>query len=87
VRKCFINIAFQHCFEYAIRKVQKHQEGLELNGACQLLFYADDCNLSDENIRITRENTETILHAVKEVSLEMNAEKIKQNSGQKYNKR
>jgi hypothetical protein len=31
--------------EYAIRKIQAHQEGLKLNDAHQLLIYADDDNI------------------------------------------
>jgi hypothetical protein len=36
--------------EYAIRKVQVNQVGLELNGAHQLLVYADGVNLLVDSI-------------------------------------
>jgi hypothetical protein len=35
--------------EYAIRKFQENQVGLKLNGPHQLLLYADDMNLLDDN--------------------------------------
>jgi hypothetical protein len=38
--------------EYAIKKVQENQVGLQWNGTHQLLVYADHVNLSD--------NTDTI---------------------------
>jgi hypothetical protein len=56
--------------EYAIRRVQENQEGLKLNGTHQLLAYADDVN-------IVEENTEALLDASKEVVLEVNPEKTK----------
>jgi retron-type reverse transcriptase len=63
--------------EYAIRKVQEIQVGLKLNGTHQLLAYADDANLLEDNIDTIKKNTETLIYASKEVGLKINAEKTK----------
>jgi hypothetical protein len=52
-------------------------EKLELNGAHQLMVYADDTNLLSENINIIKKNTEALSDARKETGLEENAEKTR----------
>jgi hypothetical protein len=49
---------------------------LKLNGTHQILAYADDVNLLEDNID-TIKNTETLTDASKEVGLEINVEKTK----------
>jgi hypothetical protein len=65
--------------------------GLTLTGIHQLLVYADDVNLLEDNIHTIKKNTETVINASKKVGLEVNAEKTKyillschQNAGQNH---
>jgi hypothetical protein len=51
--------------------------GLKLNGTHQLLAYADDVKLLENNIDTMNKNTETLIDASKEVGLEVNVEKTK----------
>jgi hypothetical protein len=51
--------------------------GLKLNGTHQLLAYADDVNLLEDNIDTINKNTETFIQASKEAGIEMNIGKTK----------
>jgi hypothetical protein len=82
---------FSFTLESAIGKVQENQVGLKLNGTQLLLVCADDVNVLSDNIDTIKRNTESVIHASKEVGLEVNTEKTKymllshhQNAGQNH---
>jgi hypothetical protein len=58
----------RHCFsEYAIRRVQKNQDGLKLNGTHQLLVYADDVTILEGSICCIEKNMEALVVTIKDV--------------------
>jgi hypothetical protein len=55
----------------------RNQVGLKLNGTHQLLSYADDVNLLEDNINTVNKDTESLIDASKEVGPEVNVQKTK----------
>jgi len=64
-------LLFNYALEYAIRRVQVNQDGLKLNGAHQLLAYADDVNILGGGIHTLKENAEALVAATREIGLEV----------------
>jgi len=59
-------LLFKFALEYAIRRVQVHQDGLKLDGTHQLLVNADDDNILGGSVHTIKENAEAVVVASKE---------------------
>jgi hypothetical protein len=57
---------FSFALGYTIRKIEENHVGLKLNGTHQLLAYADDVNLLEDNIDTIKKKTETLIDASEE---------------------
>ena len=56
-------LLFNFALEYAIRRAQVNQDGLELNGTYQILVYADDVNILGRSVHTVKENVEAMVVA------------------------
>jgi len=68
-------LLFNFALEYAIRRIHVNQDGLKLNGAHQILFYADDVSILAGSVRTIKENAQTLIMSTKEIGLEVNTDK------------
>ena len=65
-------LLFNFALEYAIRKVQETNLGLDMNGT-----HADDVNLIGDDIRTIERNADVLLNACKDIGLAVNIGKTK----------
>ena len=55
----------------------RYSVGLKLNGTHQLLAHADDVNILEGSIHTLKENAEALVAAIREIGLEVSADKTK----------
>jgi hypothetical protein len=58
-------LLFNFTLDYAVRKVQENQVGLKVNETHQLLDYADDVNLLEDNIDTIKKTLKIYLMLVR----------------------
>jgi hypothetical protein len=68
---------YNFALEYAIRRVKINQDGLKLNGAHQLMVYADYVNILGRSVHTVKGNTQALVVYSKEIGLEVNVDKTK----------
>ena len=68
---------FNWAVEYAVKRVQLHQDDLKLYDTQQRLVYADDVTIFGSSIHSVEKNTEALVVAGKEIWLQINADKTK----------
>ena len=74
-------LLFNFALDYAIRKVQETNLGLDMSGTQQVLAYADDVNLIGDDIRKIERNADVLLNACKDIGLAVNIGKIGRHRG------
>jgi hypothetical protein len=70
-------LLFNIALEYDIMRDKTNHDGLKLNGAHQLLVYADDYNILGGSIHTIKKNKEALVVAGKEIGIEVNVDKTK----------
>jgi hypothetical protein len=75
--ECFTAITFQVCLRIYHQEGPRKQSRFEIEVTHQRLVYADNANLSDNNINIIKTNIEALFDTNEGVSLEVKAEKTK----------
>jgi len=70
-------LLFNFASDYAVKHVRANQDGLQFNGAHQLVAGADDVNIVGGSVHTVKENAEAVVVASKEIGLEVSADKTK----------
>ena len=63
---------FSFALQYASRRVQVNQDGLQINGKNQLSVCADDDNMLGGSVHTIKKNAEALQVRSKEIGLEVN---------------